>query len=395
MVVFPSRNPSQQQQHVENPQAPNLPQHIHRHRNPNPWEPALHSETPLLQSVNSAVRHRRPRRRYLGSFQIRLRTLPLLPILPLLLLHHLILFLQPTISSTKTPNTNPRKMMRIVLPLLLHSQKPSILGDKIPIPINIINISITLPLPKGITKESLLGNRLFAKCIDPTLSSLLANTSSPPSTRTAISRLGSAWQDLDREDPEGGFLFLKQLIEKIGGDAKLAGALLPSSSQVSGQQVAGTGTGTGAVAPLSRSSSQVSNGAGGGGGGGAKLMLAQNNPHLKSHHRRRQSAILSPVSNGSSSFSTSISNNGSLENDDGKGRKGSGSKNGFDNDDNNNHGDGDGSCWALEKKFPGGMGSARARGGAMLDHEHQFAEALYGQWVRGLGVRWPGVGGMI
>ena len=252
------------------------------------------------------------------------------------------------------------------------------------------------PHPKGITKESLLGNRLFAKCIDPTLSSLLANTSSPPSTRTAISRLGSAWQDLDREDPEGGFLFLKQLIEKIGGDAKLAAALLPSSLQVSGQQVAGTGTGTGAgAAPLSRSSSQVSNGAGGGGGGGAKLMLAQNNPHLKSHHRRRQSAILSPVSNGSSSFSTSsISNNGSLENDDAKGRKGSGINNGFDNDDNNNHGDGDGSCWALEKKFPGGSGgSARARGGGMLDHEYQLAEALYGQWVRGLGVRWPGVGG--
>ena len=238
----------------------------------------------------------------------------------------------------------------------------------------------------GITKESLLGNRLFAKCIDPALSSLLANTCSPPSTRTAISRLASAWQDLDREDPEGGFLFLKQLIEKIGGDGKLAGALLPSSSlsssRVSGQQQVV------AVVPLSRSSSQVSNSASAGAGAGAKLMLAQNNPHLKSHHRRRQSAILSPVSNGSSSFSTSSISNGSVENGrDEQGRKGSAGMNRFDDDHD----------WALENKFPDGVGgngrgSGRGKGGGILDHERQLSEALYGQWVRGLGVRWPGVG---
>ena len=193
-----------------------------------------------------------------------------------------------------------------------------------------------------VTKEALLGRRAYSKCIDAAFQETYAHTANLRK-RAAISRVAEAWSALDQEDAEGEYLLLKTMIEKVKSDPKLSASLLPESQS---SQPGGV--------PLSRTSSQISN------LGGPKLVLAQNNPHLKSHHRRRQSAILSPVSAGSATSSPM-----SLE-----GRVTSG-------DD----------LWELsgKKHLPGNCVPG-------MEHERQLAEALYGQWVRGLGVRWPSVG---
>lgn len=196
--------------------------------------------------------------------------------------------------------------------------------------------------PERITKEALLGRRAYSKAIDAAFQETYANTGNL-NKRAALSQVAQAWSALDQNNPEGEYLLLKALIDKVKADPKLSATLLPQPQPL--QQPA--------PAP-SRNPSQVSN--------GPKLVLAQNNPHLKSHHRRRQSAILSPSS------ATSSSATGSPISIDGRAASGEG-------------------LWELSGKrsLPGGCAPG-------MEHERQLAEALYGQWVRGLGVRWPGVG---
>ena len=207
-----------------------------------------------------------------------------------------------------------------------------------------------------LTKEVLLGRRAFAKCIDPAFQESYAHTGNL-AKRDAISHVAQAWSALDQEDPEGSYLFLKAIIEKVNLDPKLSTNLLPRPAPpppFSHQPTA-----------LSRTLSQISSPADGGGGtGGPKLVLAQNNPHLKSHHRRRQSAILSPVSNNSNGSAASSPLDG-----------GRNASNGQD------------ALWGMSggRKFPGEESTPG------MEHGRQLAEALYGQWVRGLEARWPGV----
>ncbi|KKY23701.1 putative mst3-like protein kinase [Phaeomoniella chlamydospora] len=65
------------------------------------------------------------------------------------------------------------------------------------------------PLPE--TKESILGRRAY----------------SDDNKREAISRLAECFSDLEQEDPEGMYHIVKLMVEKMQGDAKLAG-ILPS-----------------------------------------------------------------------------------------------------------------------------------------------------------------------
>ena len=191
-----------------------------------------------------------------------------------------------------------------------------------------------------ITKEALLGRRAYSKAIDNAFQEIYAHTGNL-NKRAALSRVAQAWGALDQEDPEGEYLLLKAIIERVKPDPKLSMTLLPQPAA--------------SQAPaLSRNPSQISN--------GPKLVLAQNNPHLKSHHRRRQSAILSPSSATSSSAAgspTSMDGRTASRED----------------------------LWGLSgrRNLPGMCAPG-------MEHERHLAEALYGQWVKGLGLRWPGVG---
>ncbi len=132
------------------------------------------------------------------------------------------------------------------------------------------------------TKEATLGHALYTTSVGPTCQEILNNTASPQK-REALSRLAEAFSDLEVVDPEGLYHVLVGTLDMMGRDEKLRG-LLPATS----------GESTGTVGrTLSRDERQghvLQKPAGGQKAGAAtKLVLAQNNPHLKSHHRRRQS----------------------------------------------------------------------------------------------------------
>jgi serine/threonine-protein kinase 24/25/MST4 len=121
------------------------------------------------------------------------------------------------------------------------------------------------PMVETTTKEAILGRRAFNKVVDPAFQELYAQTGNQ-SKQDALSRVANAWSVLDAVDPEGQYQLLKLLIDKAHKDPKLASLLPAAKSQPASPQA----------------SPQKSP---------AKLVLAQNNPHLKSH-RRRQSSML-------------------------------------------------------------------------------------------------------
>jgi serine/threonine-protein kinase 24/25/MST4 len=120
------------------------------------------------------------------------------------------------------------------------------------------------------SKESYLGRRAYSKAIGLSCQEVLNNTGDQEK-REAVSRLAEAFSDLEAVDPEGVYHILKATIEKMQSDSKLAQLLpsIPHSQPSTINNPPKTPQKSGAAA--------------------AKLVLAQNNPHLKSH-RRRQSA---------------------------------------------------------------------------------------------------------
>jgi serine/threonine-protein kinase 24/25/MST4 len=130
------------------------------------------------------------------------------------------------------------------------------------------------------SKEALLGHRAYTNAIGLACQETLATTWDQEK-REAISRLAEAWSDLEMIDPEGLYHIVKLSCEKlqayvpppalldpclqahqcfIDRDPKLCN-MIPRSQPESPQR--------------------------------PKLVLAQNNPHLKSH-RRRQSTQFQP-----------------------------------------------------------------------------------------------------
>ncbi|KAL8680058.1 MAG: hypothetical protein Q9186_003697 [Xanthomendoza sp. 1 TL-2023] len=154
----------------------------------------------------------------------------------------------------------------------------------------------------NVTKEGLIGRRAYSKAIEVAFQETYSQTANQRK-RGAISQVAQAWSILDQEDPEGECHLLKLIMEKVQGDAKLSSLL---SKQTSGPSPS------------------------------PKLILAQSNPHLKSH-RRRQSSLVPPDSTAAGK------NNMNL---------------------------------------PGQMVLG-------MEHTKQLADVLYGKWAEGLMSRWP------
>ncbi|KAF2826935.1 Pkinase-domain-containing protein [Ophiobolus disseminans] len=230
--------------------------------------------------------------------------------------------------------------------------------------------------PLQVTKDALYGRRAYSKVLDGVFQQAYADTA-PPHQREAIGRLGQAWQQLDEVDPQGEFMLLKAMVDRLKNDAKLASALgievspahsprkhntKTSETSLSGTTVHGTSTTRIRSNTAARSSTtinytadeytptstphQTPNGTpmsttSGSPLKAAKLVLANNNPHLKSH-RRRQSAFV-------------------------VGEKGFGS---------------DSATPFDERKFPGYVEKG-------MEQQGLLADILYGQWMQGLRSRWP------
>lgn len=175
--------------------------------------------------------------------------------------------------------------------------------------------------PIAVTKESLLGRRAHAKVLESVFAEQHAQTAGE-AKREALSRLASAWSVLDRVDPEGEFLLLKAIVESARTDPKLATALGLESSPSTPLAASPTKPSAGATPSPRKSSRDLMpppppqqqpatpgkphmrkrsvdgvapppkyNASPSPSPNKQKLVLAQNNPHLKSH-RRRQSAII-------------------------------------------------------------------------------------------------------
>lgn len=232
--------------------------------------------------------------------------------------------------------------------------------------------------PMPVTKDALYGRRAYSKVLDSVFQEAYADTASPHQ-REAIGRVGQAWQHLDEVDPQGEFMLLKAMVDRLKNDTKLAAALgieiSPSQSSakhntsmsetsLSGSTVHGTSTtrirsvttktsttsiskvsreyeATPASTPMHTPHGTSMATAAGSPVKGPKLVLAQNNPHLKSH-RRRQSAFVT----GEKNFGVEADS-------------------GLD-----------------EKKLPGHVEKG-------MEQQGLLADILYGQWMQGIKSRWP------
>ncbi|OBT85909.1 STE/STE20/YSK protein kinase [Pseudogymnoascus sp. 03VT05] len=128
------------------------------------------------------------------------------------------------------------------------------------------------PTVETISKEAQLGRRAYNKAVDPSFQEVHAQTSSQKK-REALSRLADAWSAFDAIDPDGEVQLLKLMLEKVQADPKLRFLASASASPSKDQ--------TPVCTPRKSSQAQVSP--------GPKLVMAQNNPHLRSHRQRRES----------------------------------------------------------------------------------------------------------
>ncbi|KAL2354660.1 kinase-like domain-containing protein [Cryomyces antarcticus] len=208
-----------------------------------------------------------------------------------------------------------------------------------------------------VTKEALLGRRAYARCIDAALQEAHAQTGSP-AKREALARVANAWSALDAVDPEGEFVLLKALLERLEGDAKLAHHLrlhpAPQQHQPQGQQEhqqhqqqqPSNPPLQPPSVPSSRSATPT------GPASPAKLVLAQNNPHLRSHRRKQSPQIVRDAS--------------------GENRREANREQQRQRDEDRR----------LEEKLPG-------REVPGMEHAKNLADVLYGRWSEGLRSRWP------
>ncbi|GCB18177.1 serine/threonine-protein kinase svkA [Aspergillus awamori] len=108
------------------------------------------------------------------------------------------------------------------------------------------------------SKEAQLGRRAYSKAVGLACQEVLGTTGDDEK-REAISRLAEAWSDLEMIDPEGLYHIVRAMTERLQGDPKLASLVPPAPPAESPQR--------------------------------PRLVLAQNNPHLKSHRRRQSAAV--------------------------------------------------------------------------------------------------------
>ncbi|PYI00620.1 Mst3-like protein kinase [Aspergillus sclerotiicarbonarius CBS 121057] len=154
------------------------------------------------------------------------------------------------------------------------------------------------------SKEAQLGRRAYSKAVGLACQEVLGTTGDDEK-REAISRLAEAWSDLEMIDPEGLYHIVKSMTERLQGDPKLAGLVPPAPPADSPQR--------------------------------PRLVLAQNNPHLKSHRRRQSAAVAEP-----NLQPTQLAN-------------------------------------LPGQQVPG------------MEHTKQLSDVLYQRWSEGLRNRWPGI----
>ncbi|KAJ8116972.1 hypothetical protein ONZ43_g4316 [Nemania bipapillata] len=188
------------------------------------------------------------------------------------------------------------------------------------------------------SKEAILGRRLYSKALDPALAELHAQTSSM-AKREALAKLSEAFAALDAVDPEGAYHLFRNVNSIISQDNKLSNTFLNGIGSLRDSVDSDKPHGTVIIksVPANPPPSPT------------KLVLAANNPHLKSH-RRRQSAALANGGAGSPEKAVRPER--------------------------------DAEKVALQAKYPG----RESQPG--MEHCKQLSDVLYSRWVDGLRLRW-------
>jgi serine/threonine-protein kinase 24/25/MST4 len=232
--------------------------------------------------------------------------------------------------------------------------------------------------PMPVTKDALYGRRAYSKVLDGVFQEAYADTGSAHQ-REALGRVAHAWAQLDEIDPQGEFMLLKAMVDNLKNDSKLAAALgieiapaqTPAKHISRGSEISYSGTtvhGPGttrtrpntktSISSLTKAAEDYESASDRGShetpedtsaetppstiaGKGAKLVLAQNNPYLKSHRRRQSAFNIGDKALGADSFSA-----------------------------------------VDEKKLPGHVEKG-------MEQQGLLADILYGQWAQGLRSRWP------
>ncbi len=184
------------------------------------------------------------------------------------------------------------------------------------------------------SKEAILGRRLFAKAVDPSLAELLAQTSSIQK-REALAMLSDAFALLNSVDPEGAYHFMKNITSNMSQDAKLSSTFIHQAAS----KTPADGTPQGTVIIKSKDV-PVSP---------TKLLLSQANPHLRSHRRRQAGTVSDAPDKEKREMARDIERA------------------------------------TLRSRLPG----QDALPG--MEHNKQLSDVLYGRWLEGLRERWPSV----
>lgn len=214
---------------------------------------------------------------------------------------------------------------------------------------------VAVPAPVPVTKEAILGRRAYAKCIDSALQESYASTAPGPK-QAALAKVAEAWNVLDELDPEGELLLLKSIFERVQADPKLAAQIMPArvaATQLASLRLPTSPSKRHSVVVSERErdtlatppSSPVKR------EGTPKLVMAPQNPHLKSLRRQQSATALA--------MEREMAEKRERDRDSKRDLK-----------------------LAMEEKMPGKMEAG-------LEHVGLLADALYGRWSEGLKVRWP------
>ena len=216
-------------------------------------------------------------------------------------------------------------------------------------------------------KEANLGRRLYAQAIGISCQDVLNDTADEVK-REAVAHLAEAFSDLESVDPDGMYHIMQTIISKMAQDEALK-TMLPQAEQST--------TSTNSDLPPSpqkqppertasfpekrtttNESRQVMPSTPTDKSQAAKLVLAQNNPHLKSHRRRQSTQAIVKSREASTALNRPLRNssaNGKIEEKD-----------------------------ADEKEMIKGLNGDS-------EHTAQLANSLFERWCEGLRVRWPAV----
>lgn len=144
----------------------------------------------------------------------------------------------------------------------------------------------------GDNKEGSLGRLLYSQAVGIACQNVL-NETGDQARREAVSRVAEAFSDLEAADPEGLYHIMQHIVRKMEQDPKLKEMLPKAEAEHGSREVSmlnedsGTVQRTPSKIPKATRNDDMTNVS------PPKLVLAQNNPHLKSHRRRQSAQVLS------------------------------------------------------------------------------------------------------